>query len=87
MKQMNRAFDALRAKIPYRKPRGRKISKIEALRSAIKYIDDLHSYLMRSSGSGVESNGSAQEQVLSYPDSSSCYYTAASYDSFGVSTF
>ena len=41
MKDMNRSFDQLRERVPFPQRKGKRISKIELLKLAIKYIQHL----------------------------------------------
>ena len=46
MRDSNKSFAQLRARLPMIKPAGKRMSKIESLRMAIKYIKHLK-YLLR----------------------------------------
>ncbi|XP_037081308.1 achaete-scute homolog 2-like isoform X2 [Pollicipes pollicipes] len=50
MRDMNKAFEALRERIPYCKPPGKKLSKIECLRLTIRYIRHLQNVMRMSEG-------------------------------------
>ncbi|KAF0293221.1 Mesoderm posterior protein 1 [Amphibalanus amphitrite] len=50
MRDMNKAFEALRERIPYCKPPGKKLSKIECLRLTIRYIRHLQNVMRMADG-------------------------------------